>query len=79
MLEELIAVTIILVLGFCSMLISVYAIYQILTNEFNGSKILWVLISLITVIGPMLWVIVGHKLVVKPPKSNADTSAQSQQ
>ncbi|WP_394332234.1 PLDc N-terminal domain-containing protein [Aquimarina aggregata] len=41
------------------------AIIQILTNEFNGSKGMWIIISMIGIIGPILYLSKGRKLIVK--------------
>ena len=54
-----------LILGFWSVITIFRAIYLILTNEFNGSKSTWILISMIGVIGPILWITKGKKLIVK--------------
>lgn len=51
--------------NFCSMFISFAAIFQILTNEFNGPKGMWILISMIGFIGPILWLTKGRKLIIK--------------
>lgn len=50
---------------FCSVFISFAAIFQILTNEFNGPKGMWIIISMIGFIGPILWLTKGRKLIVK--------------
>jgi hypothetical protein len=54
-----------LILGFWSVITTFRAIYLILTNEFNGSKSTWILISMIAVIGPIFWITKGKKLIVK--------------
>ena len=41
------------------------AIIQILTNKFDGSKGMWVLISMIGIIGPILYLTKGRKLIVR--------------
>lgn len=51
--------------GFWSIITSFIAIIRILTNEFRGSKVEWVLISMIGFIGPILWLAKGRKLIVK--------------
>ncbi len=50
---------------FGSLITTFVAIIQILTNEFNGSKGMWVLISMIAIIGPVLYLTKGRKLIVK--------------
>lgn len=50
---------------FWSVITSFVAIIRILTNEFKGSKVEWVVISMIGIIGPILWVTKGRKLIVK--------------
>jgi len=48
-----------------SMTTTLVAIIQILTNEFNGSKGMWIIISMIGIIGPILYLSKGRKLIVK--------------
>jgi len=36
---------------------------MILTKEFNGSKTTWIIIVMIGLIGPVLWVTKGKKLI----------------
>ncbi len=50
---------------FWSIITSLVAIIRILTNEFRGSKVEWILISMIGIIGPLLWILKGRKLIVK--------------
>ncbi len=47
------------------MITSFVAIFQILNNDFNGSKGLWILISLMAFIGPILYLVKGRKLILK--------------
>ena len=54
-----------LILAFWSVITSFRAIYLILSKEFNGSKSTWILISMIGIIGPILWITIGKKLIVK--------------
>ena len=54
-----------LILAFWSVFTTFRAIYLILTNEFNGSKSTWILISMIGFIGPILWITKGKKLIEK--------------
>ncbi len=56
-----------LVLG--SLLTTFIAIIQILSNEFKGSKGVWVLISMVAIIGPIIYLTYGRKLIVKRPHS----------
>lgn len=50
-----------------SLITTVVAIIQILTNEFKGSKVAWIIISMIGIIGPILYLTYGRKLIVKYP------------
>ncbi|CAM4418026.1 Cardiolipin synthase N-terminal domain-containing protein [Zobellia nedashkovskayae] len=52
-----------LILSFWSVYTSFNAVYLILTKDFKGSKVKWILIAMIGIIGPILWVIKGKKLV----------------
>ncbi len=52
-----------LILCFWSVFTSFKAVYLILTKDFKGSKVTWILISMIGIIGPILWVLKGKKLV----------------
>ena len=54
-----------LAIAFWSVITTFRAIYLILTNEFKGKKRQWILISCIGIIGPILWVTKGKKLLVK--------------
>ena len=58
-------VILIIVISFWSIITTFSAIYLILTNDFNGSKSTWILISLIGIIGPILWITQGKKLLNK--------------
>jgi hypothetical protein len=58
-------VLILLVLCSWSVITSFSAIIRILTNDFNGSKVEWIIISMIAFIGPLLWMIKGKKKLVK--------------
>ncbi|MBK9504261.1 MAG: PLDc N-terminal domain-containing protein [Chitinophagales bacterium] len=62
---EVFSVVLFMLVIFCSMFISFAAIFQILTNEFNGPKGMWILISMIGFIGPILWLTKGRKLIIK--------------
>ena len=53
----------ILILCFWSIFISFKAIYLILTKDFKGSKVGWILIVMIGIVGPIIWVVKGRKLV----------------
>lgn len=53
---------------FGSLITTFVAIIQILINEFNGSKGKWILISMIGIIGPILYLTKGRKLIVKKSK-----------
>lgn len=62
---ELFLVTLFLLVCFGSVFTTFIAIIRILSNEFNGSKGMWILISMIGIIGPILWLTKGRKLIVK--------------
>lgn len=53
----------IIILAFWSLITSFRAIYLILTKEFKGDKTSWILIVMIGIIGPILWITKGKKLV----------------
>ena len=61
-----------LILSFWSLFITFKAIYLILTKDFKGSKVTWILISMIGIIGPILWIVKGRKLVSKKPPNSID-------
>jgi len=48
-----------------SLIITFLAIFQILSNDFNGSKGFWIIISMIGIIGPILYLTKGRKLIIK--------------
>ena len=53
-----------MIICFWSIITTFRAIYLILTNEFNGSKKKWILISLIGIVGPFMWITKGKKLLI---------------
>ena len=55
-----ITITIVILFSFIT---SFIAIITILSNDFDGSKTQWVLISMIGLIGPILWLTKGRKLI----------------
>jgi hypothetical protein len=55
----------IIIVSFWSVITSFRAIYLILTKEFKGDKTSWILISMIGIIGPIMWITKGKKLVTK--------------
>ena len=57
-----------IVLAFWSIITTFKAMYLILTRRFNGSKKAWILIVLIGIIGPILWVTKGKKLLEEKRK-----------
>lgn len=58
-----------------SLIITFVAIIQIASNDFNGSKIQWIIISMIGFIGPILWLTKGRKMIIKNGQSKKiDTS-----
>lgn len=58
-------VTLLILVCFGSIITTFVAIIRILSNELNGSKVMWILISMIGIIGPILWLTKGRKLIVK--------------
>jgi len=60
-----ILVILLLIISFWSVFMTFKAIYLILTKEFKGDKIVWILIVMIGIIGPIIWITEGKKLVVK--------------
>lgn len=54
-----------IIIAFWSTLTTFKAIYLILTKEFKGNKMTWVLISMIGIIGPIIWITKGKKLLSK--------------
>ncbi len=50
---------------FGSIITTFVAIFKILSNDFNGSKGLWIIISMIGIIGPILYLTKGRKLIIK--------------
>mgnify|MGYP001280029269 CR=1 FL=1 len=54
-----------LIIAFWSVITTFRAIYLILTKEFNGDKTTWILISMIGIIGPIIWISKGKKLLSK--------------
>ena len=53
------------VICFGSLLTTFVAIFQIISNDFNGSKGLWIIISMVAIIGPILYLTKGRKLIIK--------------
>lgn len=41
------------------------AIYLILTKDFKGNKARWIIIVMIGIIGPILWITKGKKMISK--------------
>tara|TARA_R110002050_G_scaffold145456_1_gene270963 strand:- start:913 stop:1104 length:192 start_codon:yes stop_codon:yes gene_type:complete len=60
-----ILILIFLIIAFWSVITTFRAIYLILTKEFKGDKTTWVLISMIGIIGPIIWLTKGKKLLSK--------------
>ncbi len=56
-----IIVIVVILVCFWSIFTTCKAIYLILNTNFNGSKITWILISMIGIIGPILWITQGKK------------------
>jgi|TARA_B110000093_G_C12573696_1_gene247023 hypothetical protein len=55
----------IIIICFWSVFTTFKAIYLILTKEFKGDKTTWILTVLIGLIGPILWITKGKKLISK--------------
>lgn len=66
-----------LVIIMASLVISFIAIFQILNNDFKESKIKWIIISMIGVIGPILYLIKGRKYIVKNNSLNNFSETQN--
>jgi len=58
-----ILILLIIIIAFWSVFISIKAIYFILTKEFKGDKTTWILTVMIGIIGPILWITKGKKLL----------------
>lgn len=58
-------VTLLILVCFGSIITTFVAIIRILSNEFNDSKGMWILISMIGIVGPILWLTKGRKLIIK--------------
>ncbi len=65
------------VITITSLVISFIAIFQILSNDFKDSKIKWIIISMIGVVGPILYLIKGRKYIVKNNSSNNFSEPQN--
>lgn len=62
-----------IIIAFWSIITTFKAIYSILTKQFKGSKLTWILISMIAIIGPIIWIVKGRKLLIErhqEPKIN---------
>lgn len=53
------------IIVFASLVVSVIAVFKILTNDFRESKVKWIVISMIGIIGPILYLVEGRKYIVK--------------
>jgi len=60
-----ILILIFIIIAFWSVITTFRAIYLILTKEFKGDKTTWILISMIGIIGPIIWITKGKKLLSK--------------
>jgi hypothetical protein len=60
-----ILIFLIIIICFWSIATTILAIYSILTKNFKGNKITWILIALIAIIGPLLWITKGKQLIQK--------------
>jgi len=52
------------IICFGSIITTFVAIFQIISNDFNGSKGLWIIISMVGIIGPILYLTKGRKLII---------------
>lgn len=52
-----------IIIAFWSVITTFRAIYLILTKEFKGDKTTWILISMIGIVGPIIWITKGKKLL----------------
>ncbi|CAL2091841.1 hypothetical protein [Tenacibaculum platacis] len=55
----------IIVICFTSIIITITGIIKILRNDFKGDKRTWILILMIGIVGPILYLLKGKKLIVK--------------
>ena len=55
----------IIIICFWSVIATFRAIYLILTKDFKGDKTTWILTVMIGLIGPILWIVKGKKLISK--------------
>ena len=70
------------IIVFGSITTTFIAIFQIISNDFNGSKGLWIIISMIGIIGPILYLTKGRKLIIKREHKkilNKDGSSSTKQ
>jgi hypothetical protein len=58
-------VILLILLLFWSLLTTFKAIFLILTKDFKGNKTSWILIVMIGIIGPILWITKGEKMISK--------------
>lgn len=58
-------IIIFILICFGSIITTFVAIIQILSNNFKGSKGAWIFISMIGIIGPILYLTKGRKLISK--------------
>ena len=63
-----ILILIFIIICFWSVFTSFKAIFLILTKEFKGDKTTWILTSMIGIIGPILWITKGKKLISNTKK-----------
>ena len=67
---------------FGSIITTFVAIFQIISNDFNGSKGLWIIISMVGIIGPILYLTKGRRLIIKREHKeilNKDRSSSQKQ
>ena len=79
---EVFLILILILIVFGSIIVTFIAVFQILSNDFNGSKGLWIVISLIGIVGPILYLTKGKKLIIKKDntqKSNTENSNPKKQ
>lgn len=56
-------VILLILLCFWSLFTSFKAIYLILTKDFKGDKLTWILTVMVGIIGPIIWITMGKKLI----------------
>ena len=71
---HIIVLLIFFIITLSSLIISFVAVFQILVNNFSDSKIKWIIISLIGIIGPIMYLTKGRQLIIKKSEMNEKIS-----